>query len=214
MPRFLNKVTQVLGNIFNFEGSLSSLSRLDLAGDIQPVFDLSRGTGLAKATDFGTSLGLVGLRLTNTHVATGDLFNEALDLYAVEAAFFGVPVDEIWIWIMDVEAYVNENDDLVGGQATVIDPAIQGTAEGAGRGRLLANWTVSTGLFFEGGGGSDEPAHGVAGRNAMGLVPMPYLLTPGAGVQIASQSDAGGALVFNVAFRLWVGPRFVNPPGR
>jgi len=208
--RFVNRVTQVLGNVFNFEGTQSSISRLDLSGAIQPVFDLSRGAGLAKSVDFGTSLGLVGLRLGNGHVAAGVLFSSAIDIYAVEAAFFEVPEDQLWIWIMDVSAYANGNPaNFLAAQVSIQDPDIQGTAEGATRGRLIyrAN-ALDASMPLDSGG--HHSAFWDSGPNH--VMPMPYLLTPGATIQAATEAVTGACDIF-IPVRLWVGPRFVMPPG-
>lgn len=208
MPRFLNQVTQLLNNVFRFEGTLQSLSRIDLSGDIQPVFDLSRSAALARAADFGTSQGLVGLTLTNSHVGSGELISSALDLSGVEAAFFNVPPDSINVWIMDISAQIDVAANLTNIQATLQDRTIQGSALSANAGRLLWLGDTSTGLS----GGT------TAGRDPLFLaggpshrVMMPYLMTPGSGFVVTSL--ATGACTPTVFFRLWVGPRFSSPPG-
>jgi len=206
--RFLNRVTQVLGNVFELEGSLSHLSNIDLATPIQPVYDLSRATGLAKSADFGSSLGFVGLRLTMNHTAAGIKFASAADLYTVEAEFFSVPKESIWIWVMDWGCYVSAGDegDFGNAQLAIDDPDIQGTAEGANRGRLLATWNdVADNDPFNTGGEhparEDEP------------LPRPYLAGPGFSVKVASTSTGTPNMNINVSIRLWVGARFTMPPG-
>jgi len=200
---FTNKATQLLGNIFNFRDGRANISSVDLSGPIQPVFDLSRGTGLARSSDFGTSMGLVGLQHVMVHAGAGDLFNESLDIYAVEAAFFRVPVDALWIWVMDVEFFTT-NNSYNSIQASVRDPDIQGTP--VTEGRLLA-WADAASLPFELGGDLAARADG----QPVNMIVLPYLLTPGSDLQTASRSS--GAVTMTTIWRIWVGPRYASPPG-
>lgn len=209
MVRFLNQVTQVLANIFNFEGSLNSLSRIDLTSDIQPVFDLARGTGWAKSTDFATTLGLVGLRVSNAHVAAGTLFGEFLDVYAVQAAGLGIPETNIWVWLMDLNCNISGTTALFGGaQCTLVDPDIEGTSSPTGRGRLLGSWDT---VLLAAAAGGRNACTNLESPETKKI--MPYLLTPGSGFQIATNQNAAGAMTANVEMRIWVGPRFAAPPG-
>lgn len=207
MGFFTNRVTQVLGNVFNFRDGRSNISSVDLTGPLQPVIDLSRGAGLAKSTDWGTSLGLFGLKLDMVHAGAGAVFNEALDIYAVEAEFTNVPVDQQWIWVMDIEAF-SDTDIQHSVIASVIDDQIAGTPVVGGTGRLL--WrgnTLTASLPFEAAG-----SFGIFDDGAPSAkVTFPYLLTPGVDLQVASTASA--AATVSVIWRMWLGARFVMPPG-
>lgn len=205
MTRFVNQVAQILRNIFNFEGSLSSLSRFDLTSDIQPVFDLSSGAAFARAAEHTTSVGLFGMRLTMTHVATGDLFHIRTDIYGELSTAIGVPVDNLWVWIMDVEGYADDETDFAAAQLVMIDPAIDGTPEPAPGGRLIMDCTSLVAIPIS--GDTEFPFR----PNIRQVFPM--LVTPGAALEAGSESDGSGTIVINVIVRLWVGPRFANPPG-
>jgi len=207
MGRFQNKATQTLGNVFRFLDARANISEVDLSGPIQPVFDLSRGAGLARATDFATSLGLVGINDSMVHVGAGDKFDSTADVYGDMAALFGVPPEAIWVWVMDLGGWTDTAASVAECVVSIADPGIEGDFTGAGEGRTLARFNGQAGLPF----------------GALGVIPMinttapvfianfPYLLTPGTILQTASTALL--AATIRTTWRLWVGPRFTMPPG-
>ena len=209
MGRFNNKATQILGNIFRFLDSRANISEIDLTGPIQPVFDLSRGSGLGRASDFGVTLGLVGIELNMAHVGAGALFNKIDELYAVEADFFGVPEGEIWIWLMEIGGYCSSQANFATVQMSIRDADIQGTKHAAGEGMLLWSADQAGNDLFELGG----PVVPVFNTDRPSVeLHLPYLITPGGQLKVASTA-VNGAVTISVTMRIWVGPRYVMPPG-
>jgi len=206
MAKFRNRVTQILGNIFSFTGPISAISSVELEAPIQPVFDIGPASALGKAADYGTSDGLIGIQLAPSAASATSAYKTENDIYGDMAALVGAPVDDLWVWVMDVSANATAIA-LTVGYLTIRDPEIQGTAAGNDRGRVL--WyvnAVSPNRLQSGGqfvatnsGGPDARVH------------FPYLLTPGSDIQASIETS--GAMILSVDVRLWVGPRFAAPPG-
>ena len=106
---------------------------------------------------------------------------------------------------MDINPTVDDVVDFASCQLQITDPDIQGTSMGIDDGRLLF-FGDSTGNPGNSGGRTVVlPSASLPNR-------LPYLLTPGSTIQVSSISDTTGTIVIRFNIRMYVGPRFVQPP--
>jgi len=204
VTRFLNQVTQALNNVFKFEGTLNSLSRIDLVSDIQPVFDLSYSSGLAKGADSGSSQGFGSLRASTIHVGAGTLHNQIPNLTQVESDFLNIPLDQIAVWLMDIAFWTTPGIMTVA-QTSVSRATIEGTIQDTTAQTLIALADTEGILMFAGGVNA-----AFRGGGPVMQVPFPLYLLPGTNINFSSLATGAGTIAMELRF--WVGPRYMQPP--
>lgn len=181
---------------------------MSTADPITLVHNVAQEAAFSAAGPSGaSSFGFNAFSVTNTHTVTGILRDivpaGGEGLYASQAANFGVPQEEIWLWLMWASCSATDGGDF--DQAAL-----------AVRGGTNQDDDDLTNLYFWNEALFAAVAGNSMARSTSGvpmLQPMPLLLLPPAEIILATEADNGGTTAITVNGVIYTGPRFTMPPG-
>jgi len=205
---FKNNPLGLLNRIYRFDGGLQGLSRMDLAGQIQPVHDLSREAELGSRGVNKGGFIQIGETLTNDTAAGATIF-ASRDIYA---SLDSVGVLEDFssrfhrLWLMDaygvIVADANEgNWTETRAGIKFQDPAV--------RVQLWRHWNLDINPLAS---GEDRPM--IQNESQLPAIrPPTYLPFSTSATLLQAAALSSNDCICRVNWQLWAGPIGTTPPG-
>lgn len=205
MARIYTRVLELLGRLYDFPGSKSSPSTVDLISPVTVVHDVSRQAELALGKDW-----LVTAR--QTHVAAG-ILEDVMDVYGGGAGTpmngYGVDADE-WVWLMDCWAAITAGASVnfalaaisVSGYAAV-DVGLHDGTPNAHPDKFIKFYDDSVGSSIL-----------IDGSASVDLTKTPTLIFPRTGAITFLSAETGDVgITVDFTAHIWVGQKGIYPPG-